>query len=69
LDRQERGGDAVNVSAMSAVQEVERDYGIPVVSIANLDDIMSYLELAATPELASYQTAVAQYRARYGVAG
>jgi orotate phosphoribosyltransferase len=67
LDRQERGGDAVNVSGLSAVQEVERDFGIPVVSIANLDDIMNYLDLTSTIDLISHKGAVAQYRARYGV--
>ena len=66
LDRQERGGDSHYVSDLSAVEEVERDYGIPVLSIANLDDIMNYLELSAANNVASYATLVADYRARYG---
>ena len=38
LDRQERGQ-----GKLSAVQEVERDYGIPVYSIIKLDDLVNYL--------------------------
>jgi len=60
LDRQERGlGD------LSAVQEVQRDYGIPVVAVAGLGDLMAFLE--HHPEFASHQAAVARYREHYGV--
>ena len=60
LDRQERGqGD------LSAVQEVQRDYGIPVIAVAGLADLMSFL--AHHPEFAAHQAAVAAYRERYGV--
>ena len=60
LDRMERGqGDAA-----SAVQEVRDTYGIPVVAIATLDDVMALI--AARPELAVHAEAVAEYRARYG---
>ncbi|MFT3800399.1 MAG: orotate phosphoribosyltransferase [Burkholderiaceae bacterium] len=69
LDRCERGGDAEQVSALSAVQEVERDYGIPVISIAALDDIFTYLDSGshATGELMPYREKIAAYRERYGV--
>jgi orotate phosphoribosyltransferase len=60
LDRQERGqGD------LSAVQEVQRDYGIPVIAVAGLADLMSFL--AHHSEFAAHQAAVAAYRERYGV--
>lgn len=60
LDRQERGlGD------LSAVQEVQLDYGIPVVAVAGLTDLMAFL--AHHAELASYRDAVARYREQYGV--
>ncbi len=60
LDRQERGkGD------ISAIAEVESEYGIPVVSIIKLDHIISYLkEQASDAELLE---AIAQYRQTYGV--
>ena len=60
LDRQERGlGD------LSAVQEVQRDYGIPVIAVAGLGDLMAFLE--HRPEFAEYRDAVARYRTEYGV--
>jgi orotate phosphoribosyltransferase len=43
LDRQERGGDATNVSAHSATQDVKIKYGITVAAIATLADIMGFL--------------------------
>jgi orotate phosphoribosyltransferase len=56
------------LSASSAVQEVSREFGIPVISIGNLDDLFSYLSGAgADPQLAQYRDAVAAYRTRYGV--
>ena len=60
LDRQERGQ-----GELSAVQEVQRDYGIPVIAVAGLADLMSFL--AHHPEFAAHQAAVAAYRERYGV--
>jgi orotate phosphoribosyltransferase len=69
LDRRELGGDAQRPSALSAVQEVEREFRIPVVSIAALDDVLDFLssgsELATS--LHAYRSRIAEYRARYGV--
>jgi orotate phosphoribosyltransferase len=60
LDRQERGQ-----GELSAAQEVQRDYGIPVVAVAGLGDLMAYLE--HHPEFSFHQAAVARYRGQYGV--
>ena len=60
LDRQERG-----TGELSAVQEVMRDYGIPVVAVAGLKDLLDYL--AQHAEFAEYREAVARYRENYGV--
>jgi orotate phosphoribosyltransferase len=60
LDRMERGQ-----GTRSAVQEVRESFGIPVVAIATLDDLMAFI--AGRPELAMYGTAVSAYRAEYGV--
>lgn len=69
LDRMERSGPDGQLTPHSAVQEVSLQYGIPVISIANLDDLFAYLASAsADPELAQYQGAVTAYRTRYGVA-
>ena len=61
LDRMERG-----IGELSAVQEVEQDYGIPVVAVATLDDLMSFL--GERPDFKAYQAAVAKYRQEFGVA-
>lgn len=51
LDRQERGrGD------ISAIQEVERDYGCKVTSIITLKELIAYLE--EKPEMADHLAAV-----------
>lgn len=60
LDRKERGK-----GELSAVQEVQRDYGMPVVAIATLDDLLGYL--AHSPDLADNQAKVQAYRDQYGV--
>ena len=60
LDRQEKGlGD------LSAVQEVQKDHLLPVCAIANLTDLLSYIEHQADFE--RYLEAVQQYRQQYGV--
>lgn len=61
LDRMERGQ-----GELSAVQEVERDYGIPVVAVATLDDLMGFLR--NSPQLQQNEAAVAAYRRQYGIA-
>ncbi|MGY0157455.1 orotate phosphoribosyltransferase [Edwardsiella tarda] len=60
LDRQERGREA-----LSAIQEVERDYGCRVISIITLSDLIHYLE--EQPEMAQHLAAVKAYRTQYGV--
>lgn len=64
LNRMERGQ-----GELSAIQEVERDYGCQVIAIITLNDLISYLEeqVASQPELAPHLDAVRAYRAEYGV--
>ena len=61
LDRMERG-----TGALSAVEEVEHDFGLPVVAVATLADLMSYLQ--DRPDFKANAVAVAAYRKEYGVA-
>lgn len=69
LDRMEKSGAEGAMSQLSAVQEVEQSVGIPVIPIANLNDLFAYLSgPGASPELVQYKEAVAAYRQRYGVA-
>lgn len=67
LDRMEKSGNATEVGEFSAVQAVEKDFGIPVFAIATLTDLMTYLDAQSSPELSQYQAAVKAYRERYGV--
>jgi orotate phosphoribosyltransferase len=67
LDRMERGGSADNLSAHSAVEDFERDYGLPVISIATLTDLLQYLQAHADPALQAHFARVSAYRQRYGV--
>lgn len=60
LDRQEKGN-----SDLSAIQEVEQEFNVPVVSIIQLDQVLDYLR--AKPEFADHAEKVARYRDRYGV--
>ena len=60
LDRQEKGN-----GELSAIQEVEKEFGIPVVSIIRLEQVLDYLK--ANPEFAGHAENVASYRDRYGV--
>ena len=61
LDRMERGE-----GALSAVQEVESRFGMPVVAIATLEDLMGYLREA--PEFGQNMRAIREYLQRYGAA-
>jgi len=61
IDRMERGqGD------LSAVREIEQRHGIPVISIASLDDLMSWLK--DRTEFRQNLNAIREYRQLYGVA-
>jgi orotate phosphoribosyltransferase len=65
LDRMELGQTEQGLSALSAVQEVQRKYNIPVIAIATLDDLLEYLQ-ANQGGLQSLD-AVQSYREKYGV--
>ncbi|HEX5486071.1 MULTISPECIES: orotate phosphoribosyltransferase [Limnobacter] len=69
LDRMEKGVRNGEDTVHSAVQEVEQHYGIPVISIASLQDLLRYLltRQAANVRLAGWYEKVKEYRARYGV--
>lgn len=60
LDRQERGS-----GSLSAVQQVERDFGLRVASIARLADLIRYLE--GDPQRNDALAGLRAYRAEFGV--
>ena len=60
LDRMERGS-----GELSATQEVERYYHMPVISIASLDDLVAYLQTDGA--MSANLDAVGKYREQFGV--
>jgi len=60
LNREERGN-----RELSAIQEVERDFGIPVVSIVSLTQVLEFL--ADDPQLKQHLPAVEAYWAQYRI--
>ena len=67
LDRMERSGNAVEIGEKSAVQAVEEEFGLPVIAIANLADLMTFLTASSDTELTNYLPAVKAYRDQYGI--
>jgi orotate phosphoribosyltransferase len=61
LDRQERG-----TGAESAIQQIQRDFGLPVINLFCLDDLVEYL--SQKPEMADNLSRVCKYREEYGAA-
>jgi len=59
LDRKERGK-----GTESAIQEVERQFNMSVVSIIDIDDILTYL--SETPDATDLIAAIGDYRDTYG---
>ena len=59
LDRKERGQGAA-----TAVQELQAKFGVPVVSIADLDDLLTFV--AGRKDLAGHAARIDAYRAEYG---
>jgi orotate phosphoribosyltransferase len=62
LDRQERGPEGEH----SAAQDVAAAFGLPVIAIAGLDELLEFTD--DRPELAEHKPALMAYRARYGAA-
>ena len=60
VDRQERGR-----GELSAIQEVERDFGVPVLSIIGFDQIIEYVE--QTGRHAEHLDAIRGYREEHGI--
>jgi orotate phosphoribosyltransferase len=59
FDRMERGR-----GERSAVQELSQSFGIPVIAIASLEDLLAFLP--TRPDLAQHVAALQAYRRQYG---
>jgi len=62
LDREER----VQQGELSAIGEIRKEFGLPVVSIIALGQIIDYLQQTGNPELQLYLPKLEAYRERYG---
>ncbi|GAA5173893.1 orotate phosphoribosyltransferase [Niveibacterium umoris] len=60
LDRMERG-----TGELSAVQEVQANFGVPVIAVATLTDLIAYLGSSA--ELGAHLESVQAYRHQWGI--
>ncbi len=60
MDRQEKGS-----GQLSAIQEVECDFGIPVISIVKLEHLLEYV--LDNPEFKKFGPAINTYREQYGI--
>ncbi|AVH27297.1 orotate phosphoribosyltransferase [Vibrio diabolicus] len=60
IDRQEKGK-----GELSAIQEVERDFGCAIISIVSLTDLVTFLEEKGTDK--EHLETVKAYRAEYGI--
>ena len=60
LDRQEKGQNQ-----MSAVQEVSQQFGIPVLAIISLAEIIEFIE--QDPDFIDKLTIISSYRKQYGI--
>ncbi len=60
LDRQEKGQNQ-----MSAVQEVSQQFGIPVLAIISLAEIIEFIE--QDPDFIDKLTIISSYRQQYGI--
>jgi len=68
LDRRERTGADGALSSVSAVTAFEQAFGIPVIAVAGLDDLLQFID-SDSPEAASlrpHREAMLEHRRRYG---
>ena len=60
MDRQEKG-----LGELSAIQEVEHDFGIPVLSIVTLSDLLAYAR--SSSNISGHARDIEIYHQKYGV--
>jgi len=65
LDRQEVGQKDGELMEVSAIQQVEAEFGIPVVAIATMENLIEYLK--QQPDHAEHLDQMRSYRSKYGI--
>ena len=68
LDRGERTGADEALASLSAVAAFERAFGVPVISVARLDDLLQFIDSGSPAAAAArpYRQTMLDYRSRYG---
>lgn len=64
LDREEIA-DENDTDRCSAVMKIRRDFGVPVVSVVGMSDIIEYLEKSGTFQ--EHLESMKSYRIKYGI--
>jgi orotate phosphoribosyltransferase len=67
LDRQEKAVIDGRNAPWSAAEQVTRQFGLSVISVATLNDLLRYLQDEGDPALNTHAQRVLAYRERYGV--
>ena len=67
LDRQERGQQGDAILDYSAIQQVESEFSIPVVAIANIGHLINFIQ--DSPEHIEHLPKMLEYREKYGING
>lgn len=62
LDRQEKGK-----GELSAIQEIEKEFSLPVISIIDLQQIINYLGRKQDGQVAAWLEGMKEYQGRYGI--
>jgi len=63
MDRQEKAPN----SDLSAIQQVEKEYGFPVVSVIKLQNLIDYIAESGG-EMGAHLENIRKYKAEYGIA-
>jgi orotate phosphoribosyltransferase len=65
LDRMEKSGTDIDIGKLSAIQCIEKDFYLPVSAIANLNDLLAFVQNKM--EFQNYAQAIQSYKIRYGI--
>ena len=62
MDRQEKSS-----SGLSTIQEIKKDFNVPVLSIITLEEIIKFLVVAKDSDLQTHLKNIEAYKELYGV--
>jgi len=65
MDRQERGQIDGELTDYSAIQQVEKEFGVPVIAIATMTDLIDYLKTKS--DMSKHLDNMLRYREQFGI--